>query len=273
MSCVITNKAMPQAALYAAPTYRPTEQPFKKARKLSPKQLQLPFFQAALSTLKSIKTNKRSLLPRLLYKSDTGRETRSEVYESLSLSAEPILARLDLATGVLGWVDNQGMFRLNNQKGIAKDAGITTSSFNRLITALSECGYIHKRSEKINVKDRQYGTLLVRTRVFIRFTDLFFRHLQLSFKYGLARKSARKRRTKQLNALLVINMQNEASNVRSKQITAKKKEAFKIKQATNDELREQNKARLKAERMHEIACQRPDITPAQMRQILDSEFS
>ncbi|SEJ49707.1 hypothetical protein SAMN04244579_04594, partial [Azotobacter beijerinckii] len=120
-------------------------------------------------------------------------------------AAEPILVRLDLATGVLGWLDETGNFRLNNQKGLAYDAGLRPATLNRLFKLLEKAGYLTRRLERIAV--HEHGTQLVRTRVMIRFTELFWRHLRLSFAHTLARKAARKKRLRKLHALELAKAQ------------------------------------------------------------------
>lgn len=198
MSLNPINTATPKSAIYAQPAVNLSNQRKRRPRQLSTKQLRLPFFRAALATMQLAGECRKSLLPRLLYRANSGRKTRSEIYEALAAAAEPMLARLDLATGVLGWLDKNGNFRLNNQKGIARDAGLSSSVFNRLIKVLAECGYVHKQVARIGVKDQQHGAHLIRTRVLIRFTSLFFADLGLSLRYGLAKRNARKRRKKAL---------------------------------------------------------------------------
>lgn len=273
MSSVI-NPATPSAAIYAQPSSAPADQSTAAAwpkRQLSEKQLRIPFFRAALSTMQAAGECRRSLLPRLLYRSASGRKTRTEIYDSLKSAAEPMLARFDLATGVLGWLDGQGNFRLNNQKGIAKDAGLTTSSFNRLISVLTECGYAQKRTAKISVKDKSLGIYLVRTRVLIRLTGLFFRHLGLSLRYGLARKSARKRRLRLLSQIERQRLQAATDELKRKRATAKRQAEHEARQQVNDEYRDLSAERDRQARALEIKMENPQMTSAQIYALIDSQ--
>ncbi|MFB8832074.1 hypothetical protein ACE0DR_28460 [Azotobacter sp. CWF10] len=56
------------------------------------------------------------LLPRLIHANGNERITRVEVYKNLAAVAEPILVRLDLATGVLGWLDETGISASTTRK-------------------------------------------------------------------------------------------------------------------------------------------------------------
>ncbi|SEJ55119.1 hypothetical protein SAMN04244572_04446, partial [Azotobacter beijerinckii] len=186
----LRQPAFPTAGLSAAARHNPGYS--GPSRELTEAQLKLPFFRKALECLKSIPQTRFKLLPRLIRTNGNERITRIEVYHNLAAAAEPILVRLDLATGVLGWLDEAGNFRLNNQKGLAYDAGLRPATLNRLFKLLERAGYLSRRVERIAV--REHGVQLVRTRVMIRFTELFWRHLRLSFAHTLARKAARKKR-------------------------------------------------------------------------------
>lgn len=185
------HPASPTAALRAPPRPDPRHE-----RRLSEAQLRLPFFKKALARLESIAQTRAQLLPRMISTNGGERVTRVEVYNNLATLANPLLARLDLATGVLGWLDEDGNFRLNNQKNLAHDAGLAPACLNRLFKRLEGVGYLIRRIERIAV--REHGIQFVRTRVLIKFTDLFWRHLQLSFPHAMARKTARKRRLREL---------------------------------------------------------------------------
>lgn len=199
----LRHPAAPAAGLSAAARHNPGYS--GPSRELTKAQLKLPFFRKALECLKSIVQTRFKLLPLLMHANGNERITRVEVYKNLAAVAEPILVRLDLATGVLGWLDETGNFRLNNQKGLAHDAGLRPATLNRLFKLLEKAGYLTRRLERIAV--REHGTQLVRTRVMIRFTDLFWRHLRLSLAHTLSRKAARKKRLRTLHALELAKAQ------------------------------------------------------------------
>ncbi len=260
------------AAIYAKSNHVPDDQSNRKPRTLSEKQLRLPFFRAALKTMQSVSSCRKTLLPRLLYKSNSGRKTRKEIYEALEKAAEPILVRLDLATGVLGWLDGDGQFRLNNQKGIAADAGLSNSSLNRLINTLVDCGYVQKRSEKISVKDRKHGISLVRTRVFIRLTGLFFRHLGISLRFGIARKHARKRRNQRLSEIQQKNIASALAVASRKRKKQKAKEVFEKRQQVNDDHQNLELNRARQVRWVELKIAYPEATNDEIALLLKREL-
>lgn len=220
------NPASPAAGLHAKA--RPDPGHSAQRRTLSDKQRRLPFFARALERLQAISAQRHQRLPRLAGNNPSGRITRIEVYANLAAAAEPILARLDLATSVLGWLDEHGHFRLNTQRGIARDSELAPACFNRLLKHLEQAGYLVRRLELIPV--REHGEQFVRTRVLIRFADLFWQHLGLSLHHLLARKAARKRRLKQIETLQQTRLRcstQQATRRRQKQASQRATTATK----------------------------------------------
>jgi hypothetical protein len=124
------------------------------------------------------------------------RRTRLEKFLVIQRVAEQLLVRLDLATGVLGYIDpKNGRYVLNSQCNIAEDAGISAPVLCRLMKTLDDAGYVYRRIERVRLDDKdENGLHLVRTRVLIRFTKLFWRDLGLAYVHERAQKSAKKRR-------------------------------------------------------------------------------
>ena len=126
------DKKSPHAALHApirAPRY-------SAPRRLTGQQLKNPLLRMAFSRLRQI----GDLRGKYLRDLDTihgGRRTRSEKFEALAKASEQMLLRLDLATGVLGWLDvERGQYFLNTQCGIAEDCEMSPASLNRLMHSL-----------------------------------------------------------------------------------------------------------------------------------------
>ncbi|CAI8973768.1 MarR family transcriptional regulator [Pseudomonas chlororaphis] len=132
-----------------------------------------------------------------------GRRTRSEKFTALAKSAEQMLLRLDLATGVLGWLDvERGQFFLNTQCGIAEDSGVSAPTLNRLMHSLELAGYVYRRLEKVRLDEKDdAGLHLVRTRVLVRFTEKFFADLGVRYLWFRAKKAALKSRDKELREI------------------------------------------------------------------------
>lgn len=129
-----------------------------------------------------------------------GRRTRSEKFDALAKASEQLLLRLDLATGVLGWLDiERGQYFLNTQCGVAEDSDMSPASLNRLMHSLDLAGYVYRRIEKVRLDEKDdAGLNLVRTRVLVRFTEKFFVDLGVGYLWYRAKKAAIKRREKEL---------------------------------------------------------------------------
>lgn len=246
---------------------RPRPEALGERRTLSEKQRRLPFFAQALATLHALPQRRDQLLPRLARLNPSGRRTRIEVYENLAAAAEPILARYDLATGVLGWLDEGGNFRLNSQCRIAADSGLPPACLNRLFKHMDRAGYVVRRLQL--VAGREHGVQFVRTRVLIRFTDLFWRQLGLSLKHALARKAARKRRARRVDAI------NEARLGRFKQKEAMRKarEMKRPRQSSAPPAPNENYQRRRVEVLLQLRASNPTLDAAAINAMADAILS
>lgn len=173
----------PMPARYAAP------------RHLTEQQLKNPLIRSAYERLSNMVSYRGRYLRRL-DGVHGDRRTRREKFCAIERVAEQLLVRLDLATSVLGYIDPQnGRFVLNTQRGIAEDAGISAPALCRLLKTLDDAGYVYRRIERVRLDERDdNGLHLVRTRVLVRFTKLFWKDLGLAYVYERVQKSAKKRR-------------------------------------------------------------------------------
>nr|WP_240996317.1 hypothetical protein [Pseudomonas viridiflava] len=167
--------------------------------------MKIPLVRMAFSRLSQIPDLRGKYL-RSLDTIHGSRRTRSEPFVALSKVAEQLLLRLDLATGVLGWLDvERGQFFLNTQCGIAEDSGISPASLNRLIRGLETAGLVYRRIEKVRLDEKDdAGLNLVRTRCLIRFTEQFFAELGCRYLWHKAKKAAIKKRERQLREVGAI---------------------------------------------------------------------
>lgn len=195
------SKTDPHTALH-----RPVQQlrPATHAapRHLTEQQLKNPLIRGAYRRLSSIIEHRGQYLRRL----DTvhgDRRTRLEKWSALQQVAEQLLVRLDLAEGVLGYLDQErGRYVLNTQCNLAIDAGISPSVLNRLMATLDDAGYVYRRIERVRLDETDANGLhLVRTRVLIRFTMQFWADLGLRYVWEQAKKRAVKRRQAELRAI------------------------------------------------------------------------
>lgn len=195
---VVRDKKDPHAALRAP--VRPPR--YSAPRNLTSQQLKNPLLRMAFSRLSRINELRGKYL-RELDNIHGGRRTRSEKFTALAKSAEQMLLRLDLATGVLGWLDvERGQFFLNTQCGIAEDSGVSAPTLNRLMHSLELAGYVYRRLEKVRLDEKDdAGLHLVRTRVLVRFTEKFFADLGVRYLWFRAKKAALKSRDKELREI------------------------------------------------------------------------
>ena len=171
-------------------------------RYLTENQLKNPLIRSANQRLGNLVSLRGKYLRRL----DTvngDRRTRLEKFVAIERVAEQLLVRLDLATGVLGYIDAaNGRFVLNTQRGIAEDAGISEAVLSRLFATMDSAGYVYRRIERIRLDDvDENGMHLVRTRVLVRFTKLFWADLGLSYVYERVQNAAKKRRDAELREI------------------------------------------------------------------------
>lgn len=200
-AAVHRDKKDPHAAL-RAPVRAPR---YSAPRRLTGQQLKNPLLRMAFSRLSQIGELRGQYL-RDLDSIHGGRRTRSEKFDALAKASEQLLLRLDLATGVLGWLDiERGQYFLNTQCGVAEDSGMSPASFNRLMHSLDLAGYIYRRIEKVQLEEKdEAGLNLVRTRVLVRFTEKFFADLGVRYLWYRAKKAAIKRRDRELRQVSAL---------------------------------------------------------------------
>jgi hypothetical protein len=177
---------------------------FAAVRHLTAQQLKNPLIRGAAERLGNIHRYRGQYLRRLdQVHGSGGRRTRSEKFAALAQLAEQILVRLDLATGVLGYLDpSNGRYVLNTQCGMAEDAGLSAPVVCRLFQTLDAAGYCYRRIERVRLDETdENGLHLVRTRVLVRFTRQFWRDLGLAYVHERVQKAAKKRRESQLRDL------------------------------------------------------------------------
>ncbi|MBP5971026.1 hypothetical protein [Pseudomonas iridis] len=162
-------------------------QSIRRPRTLSEKQKKTFLGEA----LKRIKAEAYERTGKYLRDLDTvhqgGGRTRAERWLALAAVAEPLLARLDIATGVLGYLDNQGQFRLNRQNGLAQDAGISPSRLCRLLKTLEKAKYTLRKIKRLYRNGKRW---VCRITIYVR--PRFFHDLGLGFQHADARTAKAK---------------------------------------------------------------------------------
>jgi len=175
---------------------------YAEPRHLSEQQLKNPLIRSAYERLGNMVSYRGRYLRRL-DGVNGDRRTRIEKFTAIEKSAEQMLVRLDLATGVLGYIDPEnGRYVLNTQRGIAEDSGLSAPVVCRLFQTFDAAGYVYRRIERVRLDEKDdNGLHLVRTRVLVRFTKLFWKDLGLLHVFERVQNSAKKRREVELNVI------------------------------------------------------------------------
>lgn len=206
--------------------------------RLTKDQLKNPLIRSAYERLGNLVSHRGKHLRRL----DTvhgDRRTRVEVFNALERVREQMLVRLDLATSVLGYLDEKdGQFVLNTQLGMAEDAGMSAPILCRLFKTLDMAGYVYRRIERIRLEEKdENGLHLVRTRVLVRLTKLFWHDLGLGYVFERVQKAAKKRREAQLRVLgqrRLDEMERHSMEQHRREVSRQRWQAKEARQADGD---------------------------------------
>lgn len=204
-------------------------------RHLSEQQLKNPLIRTAYHRLGNLVSYRGQFLRRL-DGVHGDRRTRLEKFVAIERVAEQVLLRLDLATGVLGYIDPaNGRYVLNTQCGIAEDAGISAPALCRLMKTLDDAGYVYRRIERVRLDEKDdNGLHLVRTRVLVRFTKLFWKDLGLAYVYERVQKSAKKRRDAQLRDMgqaRLAAMEQHSMELKRREVSRQRWQAKEAREA------------------------------------------
>ncbi|WPP02577.1 hypothetical protein SFA35_26075 (plasmid) [Pseudomonas sp. HR96] len=207
-------------------------------RRLSEQQLKNPLIRTAFDRLGNIVSYRGQFLRRL-DGVHGDRRTRLEKFVAIERVAEQVLLRLDLATGVLGYIDPaNGRYVLNTQCGIAEDAGISAPALCRLMKTLDDAGYVYRRIERVRLDEKDdNGLHLVRTRVLVRFTKLFWKDLGLAYVYERVQKSAKKRRDAQLRDMgqaRLAEMEQHSMELKRREIARQRWQAKEARESSQE---------------------------------------
>lgn len=188
--------------------------------KLTDKQRRTFLGQAVTRIQEEARTRAGRYLRQLDRIHASGCRTKQQRWNALATLAEPILRRLDLATLILGWLDADGQFRLNRQRGLAEDGALSDSCVSRTLSALEAAGYVRRKQRRL-FKDGQRWI----TRTMIHIRRRFFIDLGLGHLLAEAYQRSRKRRNATLNSVQQRAMQARlAEAAKQQQKTAKRRE-------------------------------------------------
>ncbi len=192
------------------------------------------------------------------------------------------LGFLKLSSLAISTERTTGNFRLNTQKGIAKDANLSESAFNRLINMLCDCKYAQKTTKKVSAKDMSLGVRYVRTESCVRLTSLFFRHLNISTYYVRAKKAAVARRNRLLSDISVQEAQITSRKIAEQEAINKRKRSWQSKLAWEAEqanrpahlkARSIEDAKQRSELALKMKQENPSMTSAEIYAVIDGELT
>jgi DNA-binding MarR family transcriptional regulator len=226
---------------------------------------------AAARVAEEARDRKRRWLRRLDTIHVSGCRTKRQRWEALAALAEPMLARLDLATLALGWLDENGAFRLNRQRGLAQDTGLTESRVSRTLSALQAAGYVRRRVRRIFKNGLNWVT-----RVTIHLRPRFFIDLGLGHQLAEARtrkKAKREARLREVTARLQRDTLQELGDAQVRRQSHRKAQGIRQNKVVKlEEARELERNRIKAEAFHQLAVDHPELSATAIRSLLEQRF-
>lgn len=201
----------------------------RRPRALSEKQRAGVLGLAAARVAEEAKERGRRWLRRLDTIHASGCRTKRQRWEALAALAEPLLARLDLATLALGWLDNNGAFRLNRQRGLADDSGLSESCVSRTLSALEAAQYVRRKVRRIYHNGQRWIT-----RVTIHLRPRFF--IDLGLGHQLAEERSRKKARREVH-LRDVKARQQREAIQEMGDKAVRKQSHRQAQAARDQFR------------------------------------
>lgn len=204
----------------------------------------------------------------------SGYRTSQQRWDSLAELIEPVLARLDIATLVMGYLDKAGEFRLNRQRGLAEDTSLQEWTVSRVMGALEAAKMVYRKVRRICHNGRYWIT-----RVTINVRPRFFIQLGLGYQLAVARTQKKAKRNQALAAvgkqrtetLIKDAADREVRQHAHRAAQAKRKRQEAHSQAQDDE----NAARARAAAWVDF-CADPDtqsLTVSQRIKIFNQRYS
>ena len=199
----------------------------------------------------------------------SGRRVRQEVWSKLAAIAEPMMARVDIATMVLGWMDNEGQFHLNLQNGIAVDAEIHQCALSRVLKRLEKARYIRREQKRLFHDGKRWITrtmIILRPRLFI----------ELGLAHQLAKARERKKEKRRLKLKEIQRRAQQKALQQAEAAMAKQarrrdfqtRERIAIENRQNEQQVELNRRR--AELAVQLHQQNPSLTGSALTQAVDA---
>lgn len=243
----------------------------RRPRGLSEKQRAGFMGTAAVRVVEEARERGRRWLRRLDTIHASGCRTKQQRWDSLAAMVEPLLARLDLATLALGWLDSNGAFRLNRQRGLAEDSGLSEVRVSRLLSAMEAAQYARRKVRRIFHNGQRWIT-----RVTIHLRPRFF--IDLGLGHQLAEARSRKKAQREVH-LRDVRARQQRESLDELAAAQQRRQSHRQAQAVRkdrvvkiEEARSLDRQRMKAEAIHQLAVDNPDLSPGEMRALLERRF-
>ncbi|MDN3238024.1 OmpH family outer membrane protein [Pseudomonas sp. WAC2] len=199
----------------------------------------------------------------------SGRRVRQEVWSKLAAIIEPIMARVDIATLVLGWMDNEGQFHLNLQNGIAVDAEIHQCALSRTLKILEKARYIRREQKRLFHDGKRWITrtmIILRKRLFIE--------LGLAHQLKQARERKKEKRRLKLQEIQRRAQQKVLQQAEVAMAKQARRRDFQVRERIAIENRQQEQQvelnRRRAELAVQLHQQNPSLTGRALTQAVDA---
>jgi len=269
----------PESGVYAELTPHAPAAPYQPAghaagrrpRSLSDKQRATFLGPAVARVNEEARTRAGRWIRRLDTIHKSGVRTKQQRWDALAAMAEPIFARVDLATLCLGWLDDSGAFRLNRQRGLAHDGDLTECRVSRTLADLERAGYVRRRVRRI-FKNGQHWV----SRVTIHLRPRFFIDLGLGHQLAEARTRKKARREATLREA-ARQQQTEAlqelADAQMRRQSHRKAQAVReAKVVAIEEARDLQRRREIAEAFHQLAVDNPELSPSEIKALLRQRY-
>lgn len=266
----------PESGVYAELTPHAPAAPYQPAghaagrrpRSLSDKQRATFLGLAVARVNEEARTRAGRWIRRLDTIHKSGVRTKQQRWDALAAMAEPIFARVDLATLCLGWLDDSGAFRLNRQRGLAHDGDLTECRVSRTLADLERAGYVRRRVRRI-FKNGQHWV----SRVTIHLRPRFFIDLGLGHKLAEARTAKKIVREKRLREIAARRQQSalqELTDRQQRRESHRRAEGARQSSAVAQaNVRRIDAARARVEALTALVAQHPDKSRAELVAMLD----
>lgn len=266
----------PEAAVYAGLTEHAPAAPYKPAgheagrrpRRLTDKQRATFLGTAAARVNEEARDRAGRWLRRLDTIHKSGCRTKQQRWDALAAMAEPLFARVDVATLCLGYLLPDGSFRLNRQRGLAQDGSLTECRVSRTLDDLETAGYVRRRVRRIFKNGRHWVS-----RVTIHLRPRFFIDLGLAHKLADARTQKKAQRASKLREAAARQQQGALQELADRQQRRESHRRAEGARQANvakiEDARREQQARDRQQTFFRLASENPDKTPAELRVLLD----